>query len=186
MRLLILLIFFSSCSPCFAAFHNKSWSDITRDAIHTYGQDMLHVSRLKDAKYYCPRFSKLSVSERLQVFTTLISQIAKYESAYKTNAKYTENLKDRFGNYVVSRGLLQLSIESANGYGCRIKNAIELHNPKTNLECGVRILNKWVSRDRYIGTGSRGGARYWATLRNHSYAQSKIRSKIRALSFCRR
>ena len=103
-----------------------------------------------------------------------MSTIAKFESNFKPETFHQEKFKDRFGNYIISRGLLQLSVESGRGYGCIIPQELDLHEPQVNLECGVKILNRWVGRDEVISdritleNGKRrwlGGARYWAVLR---------------------
>ena len=101
--------------------------------------------------------------------------MSQFESNHTASAKHIERFNDRFGQPVVSRGLLQISQESANGYGCDIAPATELHKPEENIACGVRILSRWVQRDgRIIGYEAnhkhrpwRGGARYWSVLRNN-------------------
>lgn len=109
-----------------------------------------------------------------QFWLMLISGMVEKESSHKPQTSYKENFKDRNGRYIVSRGLLQLSIESANGYGCGFKSEQELHDPIRNLECGLKILNKWVGKDKRIAgkVAGRwmGGSKYWSVLRTSKTA----------------
>lgn len=102
----------------------------------------------------------------------LISIMAKYESSFKPETSYAEggNLKG-----VISRGLLQISKDSANGYGCGITDAKHLHDPKTNLECAVKILARWAAKDgTLMGEPKLGCARYWSVCRKSSGSNAKI------------
>jgi hypothetical protein len=124
-----------------------------------------------DVDKFCPGYANLAMDDRMVFWTGLVSIIARPESNFKPETTYTENFTDAHGQLVVSRGLLQISIESANqeAYGCKIKDQKSLHDPAGNLRCGVRILSALVSRDKVIASWGnkpiRGGARYWSTLR---------------------
>ena len=52
----------------------------------------------------------------------LMVEMARYESGFKPEATYKENFKDSQGRFIISRGLYQLSVESANqkAYGCGV------------------------------------------------------------------
>lgn len=105
----------------------------------------------------------------------LISKSAFYESSWKPNTSYKEGFKDTDGTYVVSRGLMQISKTSANGYDCKgkttskIVDAKDLYDPDVNLSCSVKIFNRWGKRDGVLYGGKKdawnGGSRYWAVLR---------------------
>lgn len=98
----------------------------------------------------------------------------------KGSAKY-EN------GYVVSRGLLQISIGSAKSYGCPIENPMDLHDPSINLECAERIAVKWINQDGVfygydpIKKKHLGLARYWHAMRDSSSSQNKIISDLEKL-----
>jgi hypothetical protein len=116
--------------------------------------------------------------------------MAKFESDFDPKSQYKEKFKDSKGRWVISRGLLQLSEESANGYGCNV-TAQTLHDPKTNLTCGIQILNRWISRDSFFGSSTGpsknnhvGGARYWAVLRSKNESQKKIQSFTKSQKAC--
>lgn len=140
-----------------------------------------------DVKHPC---KSLSAKECL---IQTISIMAKYESGFKPQEQYKEAFKDAKGNYVVSRGLLQISIESANqkAYACNIKDAKELHDPKINLECAVKIAVYWINKDAvffgdrtdsdknkkiYLGLG-----RYNSVARSSSKSSEKIKEYLRSL-----
>lgn len=107
----------------------------------------------------------------------LISIMAKFESSFKPETQFKESFNDSKNKPVISRGLLQLSIESANqkAYGCNIKKAEELHNPKTNLECAVKIVVFQANKSGTLMDGNRGGASaYWSVARKSSGSNAKI------------
>ncbi len=104
----------------------------------------------------------------IKFWGNILVAMAKYESNYKSSAKYQEAFKDRHGKRIWSRGLFQLSIESGRGYGCDIKTDTDLHKDKVNINCAVQILAYWVKRDGVIRaktSGWRGAARYWSVVR---------------------
>lgn len=102
----------------------------------------------------------------------LLSAIAKRESNFKTETTYNET-----GHLqgVVSRGLFQISKDSANGYGCNIVNEKQLHDAQKNIQCAVKILARWSTKDGVlIGPNKKGCARYWAVCRETSGSYKKI------------
>ena len=105
-------------------------------------------------------------------YVMLFSSLARFESDFDPKETYTENFTDAKGKKVLSRGLFQVSIESANqkAYNCGIKNAEDLHDPYTNMRVAVTIANYWIVRDGSIAGGIRGAwrgmARYWHPFRN--------------------
>lgn len=140
-----------------------------------------------DMHWYCPKYPTAGRAERAAAWTGLISMLALFESGFKPETSYREDFKDRNGNYVISRGLLQLSIESANGYGCGIHDANELHDPRTNLTCGVRILTRLVDRAGVVATAQapwRGAAAYWSPFRRAD-RKAAMRDWLGRQSYCR-
>ena len=142
-----------------------------------------------DIERFCPRYAEIDVRSRVMFWTSLLSAIAKFESGFNTELRYVEKLKDSKGRRVVSRGLLQLSVESANQsrYTCQGMKSVDLHDPTTNLSCGARILSTWVRADGVVAHWSGkniGGARYWSVLRDGNQSLAKIASTTRRLEFC--
>lgn len=172
----------------------KEWTQMTLKALYDDGGDLLNLDSPGDAGVFCPRYNKLTERERLQFYLMLISSMARHESSFDPKTEYVEKMKDLNGENVVSRGLLQISIESGNGYGCEIQSESELHEPKKNLKCGVTILNRWIKKDNRLGsygvsphTGEYthlGGNRYWAVLRKDKWGRADIREKTKTLEFC--
>lgn len=167
----------------------KEWSTHVYNQLDHLGTDLLDVIPA-DRSLFCPKYDKLSYNQRKQYWAFLLSAMVRFESNFDTNEKYKESFNDSHGRRVVSRGLLQISIESANSYGCGFKTEQELHDPFSNLSCGIRILNRWLGRDGRIAgkvSGSwKGGARYWSVLRSGDKTSYKSIVKwSQQLSFCK-
>ena len=162
------------------------FTQYTRELLREHGNEMMQVVP-RDIDKYCPEYKDFSAQEREDFYLLFFSAIAKHESNFNTNLQFREPFRDRNGRFVISRGLLQVSIESSRGYGCQMESASELHHPKKNLECGVRILNRWVDRHGYLGSriGSswRGGAMYWAVLRNTNNKHKFLVEDVRKSCF---
>lgn len=145
------------------------WTNLTYAAIEKYGRNLIKI-KPTDVDDFCPQYDDFSLEMKKQFWVFLISAISELESMHNPDVIYKEQFKDKYGKYIISRGLLQLSRESVLGYGCEFSSEKDLHDPELNLTCGVQILNQWVGRDQRI-TGKlkgswQGGARYWSTLRD--------------------
>ncbi|WP_413587343.1 hypothetical protein [Bdellovibrio sp. HCB274] len=166
----------------------KLWTAHVMTQLEVLGEDLLDVIPA-DGTTFCPKYNSLTREQRKNFWVYLMSQMTKYESNFSTTMNYTENFNDGSGNNVISAGLLQLSVESGNAYGCALKKTTDLHNPYTNLSCGIRILNRWMGRDARIAgqvSGSwRGGARYWSVLRSSNSPYAKIVAATKAISICK-
>ncbi len=126
-----------------------------------------------DIKNHCKQFLlEECVAQTLSI-------MAKRESGFNPKARYEEAFRDKKGNPVISRGLFQLSVESANqkAYGCNIKNSKELHDPLINISCAVKIANHWLNKDKIFFTPKTketgriphfGFSRYWSVARPSS------------------
>lgn len=148
--------------------NHQSWSEHIYRELPTLGPALLE-SNPVDAKTFCPNYANLEESERKQFWAFFISSMAKFESNFDPKEAYTEGFTDSSGRYVVSRGLLQISMESSKGYRCGFTSEKDIHNPTKNLSCGIKILNHWMKKDARIasklGVSWKGGARYWSVLR---------------------
>ena len=102
-------------------------------------------------------------------WANLMGRMSKLESGVNPELTYKENFTDSSGNNVISTGLLQLSQESARGYGFDVTTN-SLKDPAMNIEIGAAILAKWVKTDGVISGGSsgnwKGAARYWSIYRS--------------------
>lgn len=166
----------------------RVWTDMAHVALVDLGSGLLSTTP-RDIADYCPSYERLNDEQRRAFWVYLLSRLARFESSHDPAVRFTESFNDSQGNPVISRGLLQISKESANGYGCRIADAAELHNPEVNIRCGVRILNRWVAeRDGVIAARTDGqwlgAARYWSPFRNDS-RRAQIASATASQSYCR-
>lgn len=171
-------------------------ADSTKWTAHLIGElenSSLPSQTPPDLVELCPKYKELSVNKRVEVWANLVAKMAQRESNFKPETQYQESFKDASGQYVISRGLLQLSQESANGYGCGITKATMLHDSFVNLSCGVKIIDRWVGRDKVamgkvsnvVAERNVGCGRYWAVCRPTNPGWAVIRSHINALSFCK-
>jgi hypothetical protein len=145
------------------------WTTLTFDAIDESGTNLLETLPL-DIEEFCPKYFQLPVETRKMFWVYFLSAMSELESGHNPELEYKEKFRNSYGYYVMSRGLLQLSDESARGYGCDISSEADLHDPEVNLSCGVRILDRWIGKDQRIAgkvNGKwQGAARYWSVLRD--------------------
>lgn len=110
--------------------------------------------------------------DRIQFWVMLFSALCEFESGFKPEVTYTENFPDGSGKPVVSRGLFQISLSSANQarYGNHFKSEQELHDPEKNIIGSVRIADFLVTDDGIVYGGRskawKGMARYWSPFRS--------------------
>jgi len=137
-----------------------------------------HLIKEIESKEWSPQIK--NHCKKLDVKTCLaqaLSIMAKYESGFKPETKYTESFKDAKGQLIISRGLFQLSIESANqsAYKCGIKQAEELHDPFVNITCMVKIAHHWLNKDLiFFSPNKLGLSRYHSVARPTSRSHTKI------------
>ena len=170
MKYLILLLATSCASmpvenmpneDAFKSWANQSWAYHAEREVLVQGLNLLKPS---DASEFCPN----GMSTKNWVH--LLGSIVKHESDFNPRAMFREEFKDRFGNFVWSIGLFQVSIESANGgYQCGFIDNEDIKNPEKNITCGVKILKKLITQNgRIAGRVDdkwQGAARYFAVLR---------------------
>lgn len=167
----------------------RTWTSTTMGAIDTLAPALL-TTLPADIDAFCPGYRTASPANRRAFYTSMLAELARYESNFEPTTRFQEpTIKDRAGRPVVSRGLLQISQESANGYGCGITSEAQLHDATVNLQCGVRILGKWVVQDQLIAGFSagawRGASRYWSPFRDRAKL-ADMQSALNALPYCRR
>ena len=162
------------------------WSIWAYEVISEFENTLL-VNIPTDIKSFCLNYLNLDIEKRKVFWISFLAAITRFESFFNPEVKYKENFKDRHGDYIISRGLLQLSIESALGYRCEIDYAEQLHDPKTNLKCAIKIINRWIKKDGVISVklnkAWRGAARYWSTLRRKK-TLNKIKDKTAEMPMC--
>ncbi len=166
-----------------------SW---TRAAEKAVSSTELHSATPKDIALFCPAYETADASQRQKFWVGLLSAMARPESNFKPETKYVEpNITDAAGVNVTSRGLLQISKESANQkvYRCGIQQAEDLHDPEVNITCAAKIMNYWVQKEKIIAAQSPptvGGARYWSVLRAWRKHIPEISGFTKTLDVCRK
>lgn len=194
----------------------KPYTQYTLEALKKYGANLLNPNhKIKEYERYCKKYNSLNKDERTRFWLVMVSGLSRLESfpSFNTHSKSTEKFKPhkKAKDYVISRGLMQLSIDSIKGsyYKCHkkldINKAQDLHDPQKNLACSVVIMNHWVGSDKKIygfewrkckdGTdGCRtwfGVGRYWSPLRVERESGQKkekylgLAQKTNGLNFCR-
>ena len=179
-----------------------TWTALALEALVDIG-DPLVSAEPSDIAEFCPRYADLDADGRRAFWVGVLSAMSRFESNFDPEASFDEpahcpteacriSMTTADGRPVVSRGLLQLSQESANGYrGCPVPPADELrlHEPGLNLRCSVAIMSRWVPADGVISAddgGWRGGARYWSVLRpNDRRTLAQIQAFTRTSALCR-
>jgi soluble lytic murein transglycosylase-like protein len=146
-----------------------AWTAATHQAIDGLAPTLLSATP-RDIEAFCPGYAYQDGAGRRALYVDLLAMIARQESNLDPAARFVEpTIRDAQGRNVVSTGLLQISQESANGYGCQITDQRQLEDGATNLRCGVRIAGALIQRDGLIAgyeRGWKGAARYWAVLRD--------------------
>jgi hypothetical protein len=173
----------NTANPAVAEIDSAAASSRPEDA---HGSKLL-ASNVSDIAAFCPGYPASDSTARRAFWVGLISALAKHESNYNPAAKYEEGFADSNGKKVISRGLLQISIESGRGYHCDIPNDESLHDPNVNLTCAVKILNRLVSRDGILASNSapyKGASAYWSPFRD-STKRLDIRNWTKAQAYCR-
>ena len=162
-----------------------------------------------DVAAWCPKYASLTKEQRAVFYGHMIAEAAKWESSldpskntyecrstcvYKGGCRYVEGrgycMKGGHsldGGLVISRGLMQMSLESAQSIGCPLKEPKELNDPLKNLSCAVRGFNLYIPGGGYIATkGSdekwKGAAAYWAVWRGTNEYTKQSRAAIQAAS----
>lgn len=166
--------------------NGAAWTGFAMEALDRFGGALVS-SVPSDIESYCPAYPSMPPARRKAFWVGLMSALTKWESSYDPDTKFVEpDVVDAQGRNVTSRGLLQISIESGRGYGCTIENEQQLHDPKVNLTCAVRILNRLVPRAGVVASNSapwKGAAAYWSPFRRAD-RRADMRNWTKSLQIC--
>ncbi len=177
----------------------QEWSDHIK--VELESGKMGDIASAKDWPELCPRFNLLVDSEKMRVIGELIVGMSFYESGWNPTLRFKEpglgNDKVT-GQPLYSEGLLQLSYQDSRWHSqCQFNWAVDrkldvkdprktIFDPKRNLTCGLRILQKQVNRWGKLMV-DRGA--YWSVIkpkhRNNRIPQIKMRIS-RAVAGCER
>lgn len=96
--------------------------------------------------------------------------------------------------YVISRGPIQMSLQSSQHYGCKVSVPRDLNDPLKNFSCFVQVAERFITADGRVGSPTTkspwyGLTKYWAVWRgSDTYtlkARTAIRAATKALPFCK-
>lgn len=158
------------------------WSDhltlLLRDDLEVYGS-------AKDITEFCPKWAALDRQQKIKALGELWVAITYHESGFNPDTFYRECNKTKCqysagcqihptygycmkgghkldGGIVISRGLVQASLESALAYGCKgLASPQDLHDPIKNLSCANEIMKRQIRNRGQIAASSN----YWAVLK---------------------
>ncbi len=166
----------------------RQWTTITHNALDTLAPELVTIVPT-DIDAFCPGYRSASPANRRAFYVSLLSELARFESNFDPSVRFTESITDASGRRIISRGLLQISQESANGYGCAITDPEQLHDPATNLTCSTRILARLIARDQVVAGYSsgawRGASRYWSPFRDRDKLVD-LQAALNAKPYCAR
>lgn len=141
--------------------------------------DMLTPQMGKKVRQFCPRFSAMDTADKRAFWAYFFQALSGAEAGLKatSDVQHTEPqvaVVDGVSHRMVrAEGLLQLTYEDANRYGCDFDWDADKHlpvhdpnktilQPQNNLLCGVNILeNQLVQQKKPLLSVSS----YWSTLR---------------------
>jgi hypothetical protein len=155
---------------------NPDWDRIIEDALPP---DLLSQKVARDVQTFCPRFNGLAVADKRAYWAYFFQALAGAEAGLRSTAdvRHAEPgvaVVDSVSHRIVrSEGLLQLTFEDADRYGCDFDWAKDrilpehdpqktILQPKNNLLCGVKILTNQLIHQRKPLLSSTS---YWSTLR---------------------
>lgn len=183
----------------------KKYTKLLSDSIDRYGQNLLSISSLSDQDRWCPNFSSLSMNEKKEFWMHLFNAIAKRESAFKEQTTFDEDTyrnvyRGRIRPNRYSMGLFQMSYSSGGQKAyrnfchfdwSRDRNkdvsdpSLSIYDPENQMNCAVGVMNYWVRKDRGLGwSRSRGGARFWSTLRSSNPSTRLVIASLKRYAPC--
>lgn len=134
------------------------WTETTLQALQNEGVALL--SEVPgDIGTWCPGYVEAAPTERAAFWSGLLSALARHESTWNPQA---------VGGGGQWFGLVQISPQTARGYGCAADSGSELQDGAANLECAVRIAAHTVLRDGVVAAGGGGLAADWGPFASAS------------------
>ena len=168
---------------------DPQWDAIIETALPA---EMLSTRVQRAVKPFCPRFNRMSETDRRAYWAYFFQALAGAEAGLEptTDVRHTEPevaVKDTVTKRMVrSEGLLQLTYMDAERYGCDFdwdkdrqlaeKNPDKtILQPKNNLECGIKIMrNQLVDRRKPVVSS----ASYWSTLQPGTVSYKAFRKQM--------
>lgn len=147
------------------------WTQVSQDLDELIRSDSpLVTANSPDIDDFCPGYSRADRVARAIFWRKFANAVIRPEAGTNANAIMWEQPyragKPSGGEYSI--GLLQLSLSNRQPYACAIPTESSLLDPRRNLECGVKIMERLITRGGIGGTratGNVGLASYWSTVR---------------------
>ena len=154
---------------------NPQWDQAVETAIPP---EMLSTQVPRDVRRFCPRFYQMGETDKRAFWAYFFQALAGAEAGLnpRSNVRHTEPetavVDDVTHQMVHSEGLLQLTYEDHQRYGCDFNWEADRHlpphdpqrtilNPENNLKCGINILsNQIINQHKLIFSHTS----YWSTL----------------------
>lgn len=151
------------------------WDEVVETAIPP---EMLSSQVPRDVRRFCPRFYEMEETDKRAFWAYFFQALAGAEAGLnpRTNVRHTQPevavVDDVTHQLVHSEGLLQLTYQDQQRYGCNFNWNIDRHlpphdpqrtilNPENNLKCGINILsNQIIDQHKPIFAHTS----YWSTL----------------------
>ena len=155
-----------------------AWSD---SLIKSLSSRFARLDNAVDTGKFCPNYSKLSKTQKLQVWGELFVGTAYYESSWNPG-EYSVDVGTKDNKNTWSLGLLSLSVVDAANKNLGYSYG-QLLEPEPNLDLGTEIMAQQIDRKGVVIASS---SPYWSTLFNGKYSKiSEIEAKVQKLSFCK-
>lgn len=179
--------------------HSKQWDEFVLEALL---DAPTLISGSRDIKEFCPSWDKQDGESRKKVIIQLISAMAYFESGLRLNDRMKESSSENdpvTKQPVYSEGLLQLSYQDELNYNNKVPKQYckfnweadkklnptdkskSIFDPKTNLQCGLMILERQVLTKGLIGYDKS----YWSVLRPSRTKLPRIKEIVSSFSVCR-
>ncbi len=155
---------------------DPAWDKVVEEALPP---EMLGRGVPRDVRRFCPRFYDMPEADKRAFWAYFFQALAGAEAGLDpaTRVRHTEPAvavkDDVTGRMVRSEGLLQLTYEDQERYGCAFDwdqdrklpakdPAKTILQPENNLRCGIKILRNQIIEQR---KPLLSGSGYWSTLR---------------------
>lgn len=177
---------------------NPAWDQFIVEALPP---KMLSREVPRDVVEACPRFFQLSPREMTTFWAYFFQSVAVPESGLKLTKRFREwgipGIDPVSGGPNISEGLLQLSYQDAKYHGCDFdwkadqsindpNQLASIHEPKRNLQCGVRILNKQLFGALAPRTLFTHRPYYWSVLVRGSTGHGRVLEQLKGVPrFCK-
>lgn len=160
------------------------WTEFLYKEIDKNADHLINGKPPEDIQVFCPQYASLDRDERVVFWLKLASVLMSFESEYHPTKTYddTKNVPGAKGP-VISTGMMMMSHASVmpTPYQCTMINSNpeegqkDLLDPKKNMACGIRIMNRWIKEDNVIAGVEKGDdgkpkwigmPRYWGPFRH--------------------